>query len=73
VRALNEPRNVGSGVSGDYDGVVEIWWDSAEDFLESLETEEGKAAWAEIAADEPNFANYKLSYTYVGEEIQIFP
>ena len=46
-------------------------WDSAEDFLASLESPDGKAAWAEIAADEPNFVNYKTTYNFIGEEALI--
>ena len=44
-----------------------------DDFLGSFQTPEGKAAWAAISADEPNLADHKRCYTYVGEEIQLLP
>ncbi|MEU1548303.1 EthD domain-containing protein [Nocardia sp. NPDC005745] len=74
VAGMNDPRGgVGNELPVDYDGVVELWWDSAESFLESWQTEEGKAAWAAIAADEPNLTNRDRCYTYVGEEILLYP
>ncbi len=73
VAAMNQAHDVGSGLTIDYDGVVELWWDSVDDFLGSFQTPEGKAAWAAISADEPNLADHKRCYTYVGEEIQLLP
>lgn len=74
VAGMNEPRGgVGNDLPVDYDGVVELWWDSAESFLETWHTEEGKAAWAAISADEPNLTNRDRCYTYVGEEIVLHP
>jgi uncharacterized protein (TIGR02118 family) len=70
--AMNDPRGGPASVAEPYDGVAELWWETADDFLASLESPDGKAAWAEIAADEPNFVNYKTTYNFIGEEVLIW-
>ncbi|MEU6148263.1 EthD domain-containing protein [Streptomyces sp. NPDC047081] len=72
VDAINAPRDMGSAVDVGYDGIVECWWDSEEDFFAGMQSEEGQKAWAEIAADEPNFSDFSHAYTFVGEEVLIF-
>jgi uncharacterized protein (TIGR02118 family) len=73
VESLRSRDEAGNGLEARYDGVVEAYWDSAEEFAESFATEEGKAAWAEIAADERKFSDIKRSRSFVGEEIEILP
>jgi uncharacterized protein (TIGR02118 family) len=72
VDAINGPRGFGEGIDVEFDGVVECWWDSEEEFFAGMESEEGKAAWAAISADEPNFSDYRFGYTYIGNEVEIF-
>ena len=68
MTAIRDPDHVEDAESTHYDGAVELRWDSYEDFLESFQTEAGKAAWAEIAADEPNFADSGSARRFIGED-----
>jgi heme-degrading monooxygenase HmoA len=66
-----EPRGFNSLPGVEFDGIVECWWDSEEDFFAGLSSEEGQAAWAKIAEDEPNFSDYSRGYVFVGDEVTI--
>ncbi|MCZ4521763.1 EthD domain-containing protein [Rhodococcus ruber] len=72
VDAIVGPRGFNSIDGVEYDGFVECWWDSEEEFFAGMNSEEGKAAWATIAEDEPNFSDYKKGYVFVGDEVPIF-
>lgn len=51
-----------------YDGVAELWWDSMDDFLAAGASPEGRAASAELLADERTFIDLKSSPLWLGEE-----
>ena len=60
------------GMLGPIAGITEIWWDSLEDFQAAYATPQGKAAGAELAADEDKFINIKGSHVFLTEEHPIF-
>lgn len=51
-----------------YDGVAELWFDSAETLAASAATDEGLAAAAELAGDEERFIDHARSPLFVAEE-----
>ena len=51
-----------------YDGVAELWWESADDLLEVLASPEGQAAGAELLEDEQRFIDLANSPLWLGEE-----
>ena len=51
-----------------FDGVAELWWDSAEDLAAATATPEGRAAGAALLADEKTFINLARSPLFVAEE-----
>lgn len=55
-----------------YDGVAQLWWDSAEDLLSVLSTDEGMAASRALYEDESTFIDFKKSPLWLGEEKVVF-
>lgn len=55
-----------------YDGVTEIWWDSMEDFLASVNSPEGIEAAQKYIADEANFVDFSQSRAFLTEEHIVF-
>lgn len=51
-----------------YDGVAELWWDSAEDLAAAMSSDEGQQAARELLADERHFVYHVRSPLWVGEE-----
>ncbi len=51
-----------------YDGVAELWWDSMEDYLAAGTSPEGRAAAAELLADERTFIDLETSPLWLGQE-----
>lgn len=54
-----------------YDGVAELWWDSADDIVAVLGTEEGQAAGAALLEDEARFIDLPASSIWFNEEHEI--
>jgi uncharacterized protein (TIGR02118 family) len=53
---------------GLYDGVAELWWDSVEDILATMTSEEGQAAGNALLEDEKRFIDLPNSPIWFGEE-----
>jgi uncharacterized protein (TIGR02118 family) len=51
-----------------YDGVAELWFDSAESLAASAATDAGMAAAAELAHDEERFIDHARSPLFVADE-----
>ena len=51
-----------------FEGIAEVWWDSYEDIVEALETQEGQAASAALAEDEARFIDMQASTIFFTEE-----
>jgi len=55
-----------------YDGITELWWDSAADLASALSTPEGQAANTTLAADEARFCDLPRCSVFFTEEHAIF-
>lgn len=55
-----------------YNGVTEIWWESMEDFLASVNSPEGIEAAQKYVADEGNFVDFSQSRAFLTEEHVVF-
>lgn len=66
--AAQQPRNTKPA----YDGITEIWWDSAEDLIQSLSSPEGQEANRILAEDEARFCDLPNCSVFFSEEHTIF-
>ena len=55
-----------------YDGVTEIWWESADVLREAMGTAEGGKAMEDLLADEATFIDFGRSRCFITEEHSIF-
>ena len=67
----NEVLRAGREAAEPYDGVAELWWESAEDLGTSAATDEGRRAARELLEDERKFIDLKRSSLWLGEEHEI--
>jgi uncharacterized protein (TIGR02118 family) len=51
-----------------YDGQAELWWDSLEDVVAAVSTQEGRQAAIELLEDERRFIDLEQSPLWIGEE-----
>ena len=72
VHTLDSPMNETLRTSRDaaepYDGVAELWWESAEDLAAATATAEGQRAAQELLEDERKFIDLARSAIWVAEE-----
>jgi uncharacterized protein (TIGR02118 family) len=55
-------------ISGRYDGLAELWWDSLQDMIEASTSIAGERASRELVADEQRFIDLSASAIWMGEE-----
>lgn len=60
------------GTKPPYDGITELWWDSAEDLAAALSTPEGQRANMVLAEDEGRFCDLPNCSVFFTEEHEIF-
>ena len=66
---LNEALRASRGGEGEiYDGVAELWWESAEALAAGTSTPEGRQATRELLEDEKRFIDFGRSVMFVAEE-----
>lgn len=61
---LNENLKKSRGLSDEYDGIAEIWWQSEEDFLAAISSPEGQKLRAMFIEDEAKFINMSASSAF---------
>lgn len=66
--AAQQPR----GTKPPYDGLTELWWESAEDLIQALNTPEFQEANLILAKDEARFCDLPNCSVFFTEEITIF-
>lgn len=66
--AAQQPR----GINDMYDGITEVWWDSVEALMGSLQTEEAQEANRILSADEATFVDCENSAIFFSIEHTIF-
>jgi uncharacterized protein (TIGR02118 family) len=69
---LNAAAQVPRGTKPPYDGLTELWWDSAEDLMAALSSPEGQQANAILAQDEARFCDLPNCSVFFAEEHTIF-
>ena len=67
-QALNDALQASRGGPDAYDGVAELWWDSAEALAAATATPEGQAAGAALLEDERRFIDLARSPLFVAVE-----
>jgi uncharacterized protein (TIGR02118 family) len=61
---LNENLKKSRGMSDEYDGIAEIWWQSEEDFLAAISSPEGQKLRTMFIEDEAKFVNLSASSAF---------
>ena len=67
-QALNDALQTSRGGPDAYDGVAELWWDSADALASATATPEGQAAGAALLEDERRFIDLARSPLFVAVE-----
>ena len=67
-QALNDALQASRGGPDAYDGVAELWWDSADALAAATATPEGQAAGAALLEDERRFIDLERSPLFVAVE-----
>lgn len=65
---INDALRESRGALEAYDGVAELWWDSAEDLATAAGSPEGQKAAQELLEDERRFIDLERSALWIGEE-----
>ena len=65
---VDEALRASRGAPAGYDGVAELWWESAEDFAAATASPEGRAASLALLEDERRFIDLARSPLFVVEE-----
>ncbi|KKL16304.1 hypothetical protein LCGC14_2496920 [marine sediment metagenome] len=65
---VNDALREGRGSLEPYDGVAELWWDSAEELTAVMATPEGQRAGQELLDDERRFIDLEHSALWIAEE-----
>jgi uncharacterized protein (TIGR02118 family) len=69
---LNAQLAAARGTVEAFDGVAELWWDSLDDLLAVIGSEEGQRANTKLAEDEARFIDLERSSLFLAEEQVIF-
>ena len=70
--ALNEMFRVSRNLAAPFDGITEVWYESAEYLLACAQTPQGKHAHEVLLEDERRFINFENSCVFMSEEHEIF-
>lgn len=72
VHALGHPLDAAlrasRGAPEGFDGIAELWWDSAEDLALAAASPAGRVAGKELLEDERRFIDLERSPLWIGEE-----
>ena len=68
AQPLNDALQASRGGPEAYDGVAELWWDSAEALAAATATPEGQAAGAALLEDERRFIDLARSPLFLADE-----
>ncbi len=65
---INDALRRGRGALEPYDGVAELWWESAEEFAAATDSPEGRKAGQELLEDERRFIDLERSALWIAQE-----
>ena len=68
VSPLNEELRQSRDAEAPFDGVAELWWDSAETLAQATATPEGQKAARELLEDERRFIDFGRSVIFIAQE-----
>ena len=68
---LDDALQASRGAAAGYDGVAELWWDSAEELAAATGSAEGRAASLELLEDERRFIDLARSTLFVVNEHEV--
>ena len=66
--ALNHGVRKSRGISQEYDGVAELWWESEEDFVAAISSPEGQELRTVFLDDEAKFIDFGRSAAFFTSE-----
>ena len=66
--SLNETVRKSRGMSQEYDGIAEIWWESEKDFIDAIRSPEGQKLRSVFLDDEAKFMDFTKSAAFFTEE-----
>ena len=69
---LNQAFVASRGLAPAYDGITEVWWDSAADLKAAMATPLGAEAMAMLQEDESRFIDFSQSRVFMTTEHTIF-
>lgn len=69
---INQMLQSDRGTAPAYDGITEVWWDSADALMAALSTKEGAAAFAMLGEDEAHLVDFSQCRVFMTEEHEIF-
>jgi len=73
---LDTPLNLAAmqprGTAKPYDGITEVWWDTADDLIAALQSPEGQKANLTLTEDEGRFCDLPRCSVFFTEEHTIF-
>ncbi|MCG8035592.1 MAG: EthD domain-containing protein [Candidatus Thiodiazotropha taylori] len=67
---LNEALKQSRDMLPEYDGVAEVWFESAEALMDGMSTPEGQQLGETLLADEKNFIDHTKSSAFIVEEFE---
>lgn len=65
---LNENVRKSRGMSQEYEGIAEIWWESEKDFIEAISSPEGQKLRTVFLEDEAKFVDFGRSAAFFTKE-----
>ena len=68
---LNEGLRTSRGMLPEYDGVAEVWFESAEALMAGMSSPEGQKLGAALLEDEKNFIDHSKSSAFIVEEHEL--
>ncbi len=68
---VNEALRAYRGAPDGYDGVAEVWFDSKQEMLAAMASEQGRAAADILISDERNFIDHENSPIWIAEEYEV--
>ena len=68
---LNNGLRSSRGMLPEYDGVAELWFDSEEELMKGMSSEEGQKLGAALLEDERNFIDHSKSSAFIVKEHEL--
>lgn len=65
---LNKAVQDSRGISQEYDGIAELWWESESEFIDAINSEEGKKLRTVFLDDEAKFLDFSRSAAFFTKE-----